>query len=113
MPAQARVSGRVKALEGEDRRIVNDLLGQFVTRLREHDLDGALQLFSDDPVLFGSEAGETAHGVPGAGGLLPTSVARPQTYGWTWEQPTARKAGSGGRTKSTPWRYSFSERGRG
>jgi hypothetical protein len=33
-----------------------------------------LQLFSDDPVLFGSEAGETAHGVQGAGGLLEASV---------------------------------------
>ena len=61
-------------MEGEGRRIVNDLLGQLVMRLRERDLDGVLQLFSDDPVLFGSEAEETAHGVQGAGGLLEASV---------------------------------------
>ena len=81
-------------MEGEARRIVNDLLGRFVTRLRERDLDGALQLFSDDPVLFGSEAGETAHGVPELEAFFGRLFERPQTYGWTWEQPTARKAGS-------------------
>lgn len=81
-------------MEGEARRIANDLLGRFVTRLRERDLDGALQLFSDDPVLFGSEAGETAHGVPELEAFFGRLFERPQTYGWTWEQPTARKAGT-------------------
>lgn len=81
-------------MQGEDRRIVNDLLGQFVTRLRERDLAGALQLFSDDPVLFGSEAEETAHGVPELEAFFRRLFERPQTYGWTWEEPTVRKAGS-------------------
>lgn len=81
-------------MESENRRIVDDLLGRFVTRLRERDLDGALQLFSDDPVLFGSEAGETAHGVPELEAFFGRLFQRSQTYGWTWEEPTARKAGS-------------------
>ena len=81
-------------MQGADRSIVNDLLRQFVTRLRERDLAGALQLFSDDPVLFGSEAEETAHGVPELVAFFGRLFERPQTYGWTWEEPTVRKAGS-------------------
>lgn len=81
-------------MEGEDLRIVNDLLGRFITCLRERDLDGALQLFSDDPVLFGSEAGETAHGIAQLEAFFARLFERPQTYGWTLEEPTARKAGS-------------------
>jgi ketosteroid isomerase-like protein len=80
-------------VEDEDRRIVNDLLGQFVTRLRQRDVDGALRLFSDDPVLFGSEAEETVHGVAELEAFFRRLFERSQTYGWTWEQPTARKAG--------------------
>lgn len=80
-------------MEGEGRRIVNDLLGQLVMRLRERDLDGVLQLFSDDPVLFGSEAAETAHGVSELEAFLGRLFERPQTYGWTWDEPTARQAG--------------------
>ncbi|MGB9111220.1 MAG: hypothetical protein WCF24_00655 [Acidimicrobiales bacterium] len=51
MPAQAPDSGTVQAWKVRTYGIVNDLLGQFVAYPRERDLDGALQLFGDYPVL--------------------------------------------------------------
>jgi ketosteroid isomerase-like protein len=74
-------------------RIVTDLMHEFVTCLRDRNRDGALRLFHSDAVLFGSEAGESAHGAHELSDFFDQLFERPQTYGWMWEPPIARRAG--------------------
>lgn len=74
-----------------EQKIVNEVMAEFVRYLRDRDLEGALGLFHDDAILFGSEAGESALGIPELRAFFGRLFERPQTYGWTWEATTARR----------------------
>jgi ketosteroid isomerase-like protein len=69
-------------MSGIDREsVVDDLLGWFVTCLRDRDVDGATRLFEDDAVLFGSEHGESAVGRAGLRAFFERLFERPHPYG--------------------------------
>jgi ketosteroid isomerase-like protein len=71
--------------------IVDDTLRTLVECLRARDLERVRTLFSDDAILFGSEAGETAQGVIGLREFFTQLFAQPQTFGWEWETPFATR----------------------
>lgn len=74
---------------GSPADIVEAILVDLVARQRARDLDGVLSLFSDVAVLFGSETTEMASGAVGLREFYSGLFAQPDTYGWTWEPPTA------------------------
>lgn len=77
----------------EEIELVDSVLTQLVDALKAHKVERVLQLFRADAVLYGSEVGQEAEGGPELRKFFTEFVARPETYGWTWETPRAVKRG--------------------
>ena len=76
------------------RRIVEQVMHDFVERLLARDVEGTLGFFHDDAVLFGSELGEDAQGIDELRAFFERLFGRPRTYGWTWEAPRTGSSGN-------------------
>jgi ketosteroid isomerase-like protein len=71
------------AMADPDRRAAVDrTIEQLTECLRRRDVEGALDLFHPDGVLFGSEEGEWAAGRDDVATLLAGLYRRTETYGW-------------------------------
>jgi ketosteroid isomerase-like protein len=69
--------------------VVDELLHDLVAAQRAFDLDAVLDLFSSDPVLFGSADGEVAVGREALRSFYEELFRASATYGWTWDEPIA------------------------
>lgn len=77
---------RVPVASLSHRRIVDGALRELVARARQRDVDGAVALFHDDGVLFGSEQEENAVGKDELRAFFSRLFERPGTYGWSeWD----------------------------
>jgi len=77
------------------RRIVDDALRALVAQARQRDVDGAVALFHDDGVLFGSEREENAVGRDELRAFFARLFEWPGTYGWSeWDPLLTGGSGS-------------------
>ena len=77
------------------RRIVDDALRALVAQARQRDVDGAVALFHDDGVLFGSGREENAVGRDELRAFFSRLFERPGTYGWSeWDPLLTGGSGS-------------------
>lgn len=70
-----------------DDEIVGRHLSSLTGAMRRRDLEGAVSLFLDDCVLYGSEEAEFGLGKAGVRHFFERLFARPRTYGWTDFEP--------------------------
>ena len=68
-------------------------LTALVSHMRSRNVDGFVGMFTEDAVLFGSEAGESATGAGQLRAFATRLFAAPRTYGWTWQAIKARRGG--------------------
>ncbi|HXW80561.1 MAG TPA: SDR family NAD(P)-dependent oxidoreductase [Acidimicrobiales bacterium] len=73
--------------------VVDNVLHELDARCRARDLEGVTALFTEDPALFGSAAGEEAYGTSGLRAFLESFFAQSFAVGWTWERPFVRRYG--------------------
>ena len=68
---------------GTRQELVKDALRGFEAQLRLRNIEGAVSLFHEDSVLFGSAEDETATGIDELRVFFSRLFARPHTYGWS------------------------------
>ncbi len=82
------MSAKIARVEpGTRQELVKDALREFEAQLRLRNLEGAVSLFHEDGVLFGSEEHETATGIDELRVFFSRLFARPHTYGWSELEP--------------------------
>ncbi len=75
------------------RDAVYGILEQLVSLLRARDLGQIMNLFSEDAILFGSEAREIACGTAELRAFFESILIQPMTILWTWESLFVRQSG--------------------
>jgi ketosteroid isomerase-like protein len=66
--------------------IVDSRLNELIGCQRFRDLEGAVAMFADDAIVFGSAASEQAVGLANIREFFRQRFSLPVTYGWTWEK---------------------------
>ena len=74
-------------------RIVDARLNELIGCQRFRDLEGAVAMFCDDAIVFGSAASEQAVGIANIREFFRNRFSLPVTYGWTWDRLLVQGSG--------------------
>ena len=64
---------------------VNGVLERLVSLLRSRDVGQIMSVFTEDAILFGSDAQEVASGASELQAFFESILAQPMTILWTWD----------------------------